>query len=73
VRMGKWKGIKSGIEGKIQLYNLEKDIGEENDLADQFPEIVSKIDIIMKKAYVPHTNYPIGEIYTGKPIWKKSN
>lgn len=72
VRMGKWKGIRPGQDGEIQLYNLNKDIGEENNLADKYPEIVRKIDSIMEVAYEPSKRYPIGEKYEGGPIWRKN-
>jgi arylsulfatase A-like enzyme len=51
VRMGKWKGIRSAIisEGslEIELYNLEEDIREENNIADQHPDVVAQIERIM--------------------------
>jgi arylsulfatase A-like enzyme len=71
VRMGNWKGIRLGQQSKIQLYNLENDIGEENNVADNHPEIVREIEDIMKSAFVPNDRYKIGDIYTGEPIWKK--
>lgn len=71
VRMGKWKGIRLGTGKEIQLYNLENDIGEENNIAVNHPEVVHKIEQIMKLAFVPNELYKVGEIYTGKPIWKK--
>ncbi|MCF6358334.1 MAG: arylsulfatase, partial [Draconibacterium sp.] len=48
VRMGKWKGIrKNGKEelGILELYNLENDIQESNNVADDFPEIVIQTKI----------------------------
>jgi arylsulfatase A-like enzyme len=71
VRFRNWKGIRHGNNGKIQLYNLTEDIGEEKDLADLFPEVVLQIDSIMKKAYNSNPLYTIGKKYTGSPIWKK--
>jgi arylsulfatase A-like enzyme len=71
VRLGNWKGIRLGKQGKIQLYNLENDIAEEKDLADFYPEIVGKMDEIMQNAVVPNPFYPIGEKYNGEAIWKK--
>jgi arylsulfatase len=50
VRMGNWKGIrkwKDGVPGKTSLYNLESDLGEQNNLASQKPEIVEEIETIM--------------------------
>ncbi|MEN8122493.1 MAG: arylsulfatase [Bacteroidota bacterium] len=54
VRMGKWKGIRKDIlkgNTEIELYNLEDDIKEENNLAGKFPEIVKQIEDIMQKEH----------------------
>jgi len=56
VRMGKWKGIRKNIfkdSLRVQLYNLEKDIQELNDISAQNPEIVKKIESIFKKEHTP--------------------
>lgn len=53
VRIGKWKGIRKNIqEGNIgiELYNLETDIQEQNNVAAQNPEIIEKIKDIMSNA-----------------------
>ncbi len=54
VRMGKWKGIRTELrrnpDNPVELYDLENDIGEKNDIADEHPEIVSKIEEIMLSA-----------------------
>jgi arylsulfatase A-like enzyme len=71
VRMGKWKGIRHGKNAEIQLYNLNKDIGESNNVARKYPELVGKIDSIMKVAFKPSKRYPVGKKYKGGPIWKK--
>ena len=58
VRMGKWKGIRAGIKKgntEIQLYNLEEDIKEEHNLAEQYPEIVKKIVEIMQQEHTQPT------------------
>jgi arylsulfatase A-like enzyme len=50
VRMGEWKGIRdSTLDGnrKIQLFNLEKDITESENVAGTNPEIVKRIEEIM--------------------------
>jgi arylsulfatase len=60
VRMGKWKGIiKSYIKNKnrtIKLFDLEQDPREQNDLANKYPEIVSKMVAIMKNQHTPQEN-----------------
>ena len=45
VRLGKWKGIRKSIfkdSMHIQLYNLENDIQELNDVSGKYPGIVTK-------------------------------
>ncbi|MCL6267273.1 arylsulfatase [Flagellimonas myxillae] len=59
VRMGKWKAVRKNIfEGnlKIELYDLETDLEEMNDLADEHPEIVEKIAAIMEQEHEPAEN-----------------
>ena len=54
--MGKWKAIRREIfEGNmaIELYNLETDISEQQDLAGSYPKIVEQIAEIMKTADRP--------------------
>jgi arylsulfatase len=53
VRMGKWKGIKRNLQkhpdAPLELYDMEADIGEEHDVADQYPEVAAKIQAIMRE------------------------
>ncbi len=56
VRMGKWKAIRSNLlsrKSDIKLYDLETDIQEQNDIAAQHPDVVSKIKEIMEKEHTP--------------------
>ena len=71
VRMGNWKGIRHGRDGKIQIYDLATDIGETNDVAEEQPKVVKKIAAIMETAVKPNPRYPVGKPYHGEPIWKK--
>jgi arylsulfatase len=51
VRMGKWKGIRKNIDKDslhVQLYDLNEDIQELNDVSSQFPDIVQKIESIFR-------------------------
>ena len=58
VRMGKWKAYRrDGIFGEIELYDIENDIGEENNLAANHPEMISKINGIMEKEHGEHPRY----------------
>lgn len=53
VRTGDWKGIRIGLDGPIQLYDLKNDPGEARDLAAENPEVVAKIDALMKSERTP--------------------
>ena len=50
VRMGDWKAVRFGVNGKLELYNLKEDIGEEHDIAEHHPNIVAKIESYLKTA-----------------------
>lgn len=56
VRMGKWKGIRKNIlkgNMEMELYNLEADIQEQQNIAASHPEIVQQIEDIMIREHVP--------------------
>jgi len=57
VRKGKWKavvrGVKSETPSALELYDLENDAAEKNNVADAFPEISAQLSSIIKKAHVP--------------------
>ena len=54
LRKGKWKLIR-GKKGKkrapaaTQLFDLSKDIGEQNNIAKQHPEVVQELDAQLQK------------------------
>jgi arylsulfatase A len=55
LRLGDWKGIRLNMNNNpkapIELYNLASDIGEQNNIAAENPEIVEKIVNIMEKEH----------------------
>lgn len=54
VRWGNWKAVRLNIlKGKLQtqLFDLSKDIQEQNDVALQYPDIVKKMESIMQKEH----------------------
>jgi arylsulfatase A-like enzyme len=64
VRMGRWKGVRLGghanADAPIELYDLEADIGETNDVAAQHPELVARIRAVMQsrtESRVPEWNF----------------
>ncbi|MCW9707995.1 arylsulfatase [Fodinibius salsisoli] len=55
VRMGKWKAVRRDIKKEknldIELYNLEEDPTEEQDIANQYPDVVETIRQIMEEEH----------------------
>ena len=47
VRMGNWKGLRVNQNSPIELYDLSKDKSEQDNVAEQFPEVVEKIQQVM--------------------------
>jgi len=62
VRMGNWKAVKLNIDKPdktvTELYDLSKDLGETNNVADANPEIVKKMEELMKQAHKPSEVFP---------------
>ncbi|MEO9805137.1 MAG: arylsulfatase [Reichenbachiella sp.] len=59
VRYGSWKGIRKNIfkgNMEIELYNLDLDPVEQNDVADQNPDVVKEIAKIMVDEHRPAVN-----------------
>jgi arylsulfatase A-like enzyme len=52
VRSGKWKLYKQ-VKQPVELFDLDKDPYEQNDLAKKHPEIVERMESYIKKAHVP--------------------
>lgn len=57
VRMGSWKGVRTGIkqnpDAPIQLYDLSIDVGETKDVAAEHPDIVKRIGEVARRAHRP--------------------
>ncbi len=54
VRMGQWKALRLELHKKpvkTMLFDLSNDIMEQNDVAAKYPEIVSKMEAIMRKEH----------------------
>ena len=62
VRIGQWKGVRYGIESKIELYNLNNDESETNDLSEEHPEIIARITEIFQSSRNQATAFPYGGI-----------
>jgi hypothetical protein len=60
--MGDWKGIRleanKNPEGKIELYNLREDTAESREISAKHPDIVRKMEQIMKITHSPSKEFP---------------
>jgi uncharacterized sulfatase len=58
LRFGDWKAIRKPMHtGPIELYDLKKDLGEENDVSAGHPEVIEKAKSLFKKAHIPNPNW----------------
>ena len=53
LRMGKWKAVEQPLRTPLQLFDLEKDLGETTDVAAKNPEIAAKMKKLMEASYMP--------------------
>ena len=69
VRQGNWKAIrqnmlKKGNQNPLQteLYDLASDVGEQHNVAAQHPDVVAKLNAIMKQARTPSELFAFGPL-----------
>ncbi|MEI7728946.1 MAG: arylsulfatase [Verrucomicrobiota bacterium] len=71
VRIGDWKGVRQALvpKGKagsanlkIELYNLKEDLAEKNDVAAQHPEMVAKMEALMRAQHTPSAEFPFAAL-----------
>ena len=68
IRMDNWKALRLNIDsanqGPLELYDLSEDRDESENLAASHPEIVNKMEELMKQAHTPSPVFPFaGEIH----------
>ncbi len=59
IRMGKWKALHLKPDRKIELYDLDKDVAESHDLAQENPDLVAKMDEMFKTARTESDIFPL--------------
>jgi arylsulfatase A-like enzyme len=59
VRMGDWKAVRIGPRGPLELYDLKSDIGEKTDVAAAHPDVIAKIEELIKASHVDSAEFPI--------------
>ncbi|MCG5051774.1 MAG: arylsulfatase [Myxococcales bacterium] len=68
VRKGKWKAVRAGLgQGPIELYDLERDLGEAHDLAGEHPELVQEMAALMAEEHSPDPRWKVGGRPTPAP------
>jgi arylsulfatase A-like enzyme len=49
VRQGKWKAVRINNNSAIELYDLSADLGEQQNLAEEHPDLVTKFEALIEK------------------------
>ena len=68
VRMGDWKGVRLNVKrnpsAKVQLFNLKSDPAESRDVAAEHPDVVQRIERLMREA---RTESPVFPLLAARP------
>lgn len=59
IRQNQWKAIRNGWGNPLELYNLEQDLGEQNNIAAQQQDITNTMETLMKQSRTESEFYPI--------------
>ncbi len=62
IRKGKWKFVKLNVfdasKTKIELYNLENDPSEHQDISEKHPGILEEMTALLKKENIHNSDFP---------------
>ncbi len=66
IRVGDWKGLRRNLQPNdkgapnfhLELYDLNNDIAEHNDISAQHPDIVAKMEKLMREQHIPSKAFP---------------
>ena len=59
VRRDNWKGVRFGLHQPLELYDLEKDFGEQNNVAHEHPQVTSMLETYLQNARIPSPHWPV--------------
>lgn len=63
IRMDDWKAVRTDYagnpDGSFELYNLAEDIGETNNVAAKYPDLIARMDSIFRVAHTPSEHFPM--------------
>ena len=63
--VGDWKAVRQNLAkgpGKTELYNLKVDEGETTDVAAKHPEVVARLEKLMKEQHTPSRDFPLQSV-----------
>lgn len=58
VRWGKWKAVRHGRKGPLELYDLAVDPAEKNNIASRHTDVVNRIERYIRETHTPSVEYP---------------
>ena len=61
-RVGNWKGVRYGVNSETELYDLDEDISESNNLANEHPEVVKKMNDLFETSRTETAGFPYGGV-----------
>ncbi|GIW97525.1 MAG: N-acetylgalactosamine-6-sulfatase [Pirellulaceae bacterium] len=62
IRIGRWKGVRQNMRRgnlTIELYDLDKDVSESQDVAAEHPTIVQQMEKMMTEVRTPNPDFPL--------------
>jgi arylsulfatase A-like enzyme len=59
VRSGRWKAIRRGVNGPLEIYDLDIDVGEKRDVSREQPALVKSMEEIMSREHVESDQWPV--------------
>lgn len=62
VRAGRWKAVRQNLQKgpvKTELYDMDADAGEKNDVARLHPEVLARLEAILHREHIPSDMFPL--------------
>jgi len=59
IRMDRWKAVRRAPSREIELYDLETDLGEEHDVAGEHPDVIARVEKILRSVRTDADKWPL--------------
>lgn len=59
IRQNEWKAVRNGWGNPLELYNLNRDLGENTNIASEHQDIINSMEALMKQSRTESEHYPI--------------